>query len=126
MEVSGISAEGLDTSRALIRTKHTRENAIAFCRDYALAVTEECIREELARPLNDVVTANCITGEFTNFYGERHRFLGLKIRSSDFDLAKYAIMNLATRKIADGSSSSGYPVNIEIFRVLCPARAPSD
>jgi hypothetical protein len=34
MQVSVISVEGLNTSRAIIRTKHTREDATAFCRDY--------------------------------------------------------------------------------------------
>jgi type IV secretory pathway TrbF-like protein len=48
MEVSVISVEGLNTSRAVIRTKHTRENAVAFCRDYVGKVTEQCIRQELS------------------------------------------------------------------------------
>jgi hypothetical protein len=30
MEVTVVSMEGLDTAHAVIRTKHTRENAIAF------------------------------------------------------------------------------------------------
>jgi hypothetical protein len=65
MEVSVISVEGLNTSRAVIRTKHTRENAVAFCRDYVGKVTEQCIRQELSVPLNDSITANCVTGEFS-------------------------------------------------------------
>lgn len=126
MEVSVVSVEGLNTSHAVIRTKHTRENAIALCRDYVQKVTEECIREELAVPLNDVITANCNTGEFTDFHGSRYRFLGPNRKSGDFVMSKYAIMDLATHEIADGSSASGYPTNMEIFRALCPARAPFD
>src|ERR1700730_2587705 len=46
MEVSPISVAVRNTARAIIRTKHSRENAIAFCREYVGKVTEECIREE--------------------------------------------------------------------------------
>lgn len=126
MEVSVISMSGLNTARAIIRTKHTRENAIAFCRDYVQKVTEECIRGELEKPLNDMIKANCLTGEFTNFYGHRYRFLGPASKASDSIMVKYAIMDLDTREIADGSSASGYRTHMEIFKLLCPKRAPYD
>ena len=96
MEVSVVSVEGLNTSHAIIRTKHTRENAIAFCRDYVGRITEECIRKELAVPLNDVITGDCTTGEFSDFYGSRYRFLGPNRKSADFAMAKYAILDLTT------------------------------
>jgi|SRR6266446_10065401 hypothetical protein len=126
MQVSVISVEGLNTSRAIIRTKHTREDATAFCRDYVGEVTEDCIRKELAIPLNDVIAANCNTGEFTDFRGNRYKFLGPNRTRGDFVIAKYAIMDLGTREIANGSMASGYPVNMDIYRALCPARAPID
>jgi hypothetical protein len=125
MEVTVISVEGLGTDRAVIRTKHTRENAVAFCRDYVQKVTEECVREELAKPLNDVITANCLTGEFTDFYANRYRFVGPNRKTRDM-MAKYALMDLSTRQIADGSMASGYPTNMAIFKALCPAQAPYD
>src|SRR5882757_586977 len=124
MEVSVVSVEALDTAHAIIRTKHTRENAIAFCREYIQKVTEECIRETLAIPLNDMVTANCISGDFTDFRGNRYRFLGPTRNSGG--PAKFAVANLATREIADGSSASGYPTNLAIFGTLCPGRGPFD
>jgi hypothetical protein len=126
MEVSVVSMEGLDTARAVIRTKHTRENAIAFCRHYVQKVTEECIRETLAIPLNDMITANCVSGEFTDFRGNRYRFLGPARSSGSLAMAKYAIMDLATRETADGSSASGYPTNLALFGALCPSRGPFD
>jgi hypothetical protein len=76
--------------------------------------------------LNDIITANCNTGEFTDFYGSRHKFLGPNHAPGDFVMAKYAIMDLATREVANGSMASGYPVNMGIYRALCPARAPLD
>ena len=126
MEVSVISVEGLNTSHAVIHTKHTRENAITFCRDYVGEVTEDCIRKELAIPLNDIITANCNTGEFADFHGNRYKFLGPNRARGDLVMAKYAIMDLGTREIANGSMASGYPVNMDIYRALCPARAPID
>jgi hypothetical protein len=126
MEVSVISVSGLNTSHAVIRTKHTRENAIVFCRDFVQKVTEECIREELAKPLNDVITANCITAEFTDFHGNRYLLLGPNRKTGDLSSAKYALMNIDTREIADGTMASGYPMNMAIFKALCPARAPFD
>jgi hypothetical protein len=33
-------------------------------------------------------------------------------------------MDLATGEILDGSSASGYPVNISIFQALCPSKVP--
>jgi hypothetical protein len=35
-------------------------------------------------------------------------------------------MNIDTREIADGTMASGYPMNMAIFKALCPARAPFD
>lgn len=124
MEVDVVSMSGIDTAHATIRTKHTRQNAIAFCRDYVGKVTADCIRQELAVPLNDEVTANCLRGEFTDFQGARYRFAG---PSRDKDsMAKYAVISLPSGEVADGSMASGYPVNITIFKALCPSRAPGE
>jgi hypothetical protein len=122
MEVTIRSVSGLDTAHAAIRTEHTRENAIAFCRDYVQNVTEDCIRREFATPLKDVVTANCPNGEFTDFYGNRYRLLGLSRKT---DISKYVIMNVDSHEIADGTMASGYPTNIDIFTALCPSRLAS-
>jgi hypothetical protein len=126
MEVTVINIDGLNTSHAVIRTKHTRENAIAFCRGYVGRVTEKCIRQELAVPLNDMISADCTTGEFSDFLGNHYQFLGPNTTKNEVSMAKYAILDLATHGIADGSMASGYPTNMEIFRHLCPAVAPPD
>lgn len=122
MTVTVVSMSGLDTAQAVIRTKHTREDAIGFCRDYIGKVTPICIIQELAVPLNDRITANCPRGEFTDFQGNRYRFAG-RSRNRD-STARYAILSLPSGEVADGSSASGYPTNIQIFKALCPSRAP--
>ena len=125
MEVDVISVDGLSTDHAVIRTKHTRENAIAFCRDYVQKVTEDCVNRELSLPMNDVVTANCMTGNFTDFFGGKWRFLGPNPQTGDV-IAKYRLVNVRTGEIADGSSASGYPTAMGIFKALCPQQAPYD
>ena len=124
MEVTVLSVSGLDTDHALIRTKHTRANAIAYCRDYVQKVTKNCINEELSVRLNDSIRANCELGTFTDFFGTRYQLRG---PNPDPDgNAKYLLVNLDTKEVADGSSASGYPTNMLILRSLCPRTAPSD
>ena len=124
MEVDVVAMSGIDSPHAIIRTKHTRQNAIAFCRDYIGKVTPDCIRQELAVRLNDQVTANCPRGEFTDFQNSRYRFTGPSRDKNS--MAKYAVISLPSGEVADGSMASGYPVNITIFKALCPSRAPGD
>lgn len=124
MVVDVVSVSGLGTANAVIRTRHTRANATAFCREYVGKVTADCIREELAAPLNDQINANCISGVFTDFGGHRYRFAG---PSKDKDaMAKYRIIDLDTGEAASGDMASGYPTNASLFKALCPAQAPSD
>ena len=125
MQVTVVSMSGLSTSNAIIRTQHTREDAIEFCREYVRDVTEQCIKDELSTRLNDVVVANCSTGVFSNFFGDRLQFRGRTPRKTLLE-AKYILINLGTNEIADGSSASGYAINLEIFRALCPKTAPLD
>jgi len=118
MVVDVVSMSGLDTAQSVIHTRHTRPNAMAFCRDYVGKVTPKCIEDELATRLNDEVTADCGKGEFIDFGGDRYRFLG---PSNDKDsMAEYRIVDLKAGEEADGSMASGYPVNLDIYTALCP------
>ncbi len=124
MEVTVVSMSGLDTTNAVIRTRHTRENAITFCREYVKKVTEGCIREELETRLNDEIMANCDTGLFTDFFGNTYQFKGINPEKDA--MTKYVIVELKTGQIADGSSASGYSLNMGLYQALCPRRAPQD
>ena len=57
-----------------------------------------------------MILANCRTGIFTDFYGNRHQFLGPN-RNRD-SMAKYAIRDLRTGEIANGSSASSYELMV--------------
>ena len=123
MTVSVISVQGLNTSNAVIDTKHARDDAIAFCRDYEQNLTDDCVNRELETPINDYIAANCATGVFIDFFGNRYHFEGQRRRPAS-DLSKYAIRDLSTGQIEDGTSASGYPTNLGIFHALCAMRAP--
>ena len=124
MLMTVVRASGLNTARATILTKHMRSDAVVFCRDYIGKVTQTCIRDQLKNPERKRITANCYSGDFTNFYGQKFRFEGVA-RTKD-STAKYRILDIISGEEADGSSASGYSVNMGIFRALCPNRAPKD
>jgi hypothetical protein len=86
--------------------------------------TDECVNRELAIPMNDYIAANCSTGMFVDFFGNRYRFEGRRKGSSEADFSKYAIRDLSDGEIEDGSSASGYPTNLGIFHALCLLRTP--
>jgi hypothetical protein len=123
MIVTVVSMSGIGSEQAVIHTKHTKEDATAYCREYEGKVTAACVKEELEIRLSDQVTANCKTGQFSDFFGKQYQFLG---KNSDKDIqAEYVIKDIVTGEIADGSSASGYDVNIDIIKALCPLRASS-
>jgi hypothetical protein len=124
MSVTIISVSGVNSNHASLRAKHTRADAIAFCREYVGKVTEKCIKETLAEPLNDHVVANCESGEFIDFFGDRYQFLGPNLNPADQFAPKYRILNLKDNEQADGSSASAYTERLIIFHRLCPRRVP--
>ncbi len=128
MEVSVIGMDGRDTSHAVIRFRHTRDNAVVFCRDFVRKVTEECVQDILAeaKGLKGPLTANCDTGEYSAFGGGHYRFLGRNPQAGYFADNKYLIKDLDSGEFADGSTQSGYLINLDVYRALCPAHAPFD
>jgi hypothetical protein len=125
MTVTIRAMSGLNSSHATIRAEHTRDDAIGFCRDYENEnpVTEKCINEELSVRLSDVIYADCLAGTFTDFFGAKYQFRGKNSHQGSVG-PRYLLMDLSTHEIADGTSASGYEVNMETFRALCPRAAP--
>lgn len=128
-EVNVISMSGLNSSHAVIKTKHTRENAVKFCLEYVQHVSRQCIEEELSLPLKNEIHADCNTGVFVDFFGNAYRFEGRLNRTEGMEkddfIANFAVRDLDTGEIEDGSLASGYPVNMGIFAALCSLKAPS-
>jgi uncharacterized protein len=129
MHVSVVTKSGIDTTAAVIRTFHTRADAVDFCREYVLKVTEDCIQKEMAgvKALRRVIVANCMAGIFTDFHGSRFR-IARRSASNRASLltTEFRIENMTTHEVADGSSASGYWTNLEIFTSLCPRFVKSD
>ena len=124
MTVTVMSVEGLNSAKAVIRTLHTHDDAEEYCKRSGSDNMEDCIAEEIAIPLNDIVAANCQTGVFLDFGGDRFRFEGKLQRKPRDMFGKVRIRNLKTGKIAFGDMASGYSTDMGIFRALCPAAAP--
>ncbi|TIN21808.1 MAG: hypothetical protein E5Y31_19885 [Mesorhizobium sp.] len=120
MEVTIVKTSGIGSSHARIVARHTRQNAITFCRDYVGEVTEACIARELQTPLHLEITANCKTGKFTTFYGANMLFQG---RNRDADATTdYLITDTDDNVVLDGSGASGYDYTLDQFKALCPNR----
>ncbi len=124
-----VSMAGRDTAKAIIRVRHTREDAVHTCQESGIIpvkqVSEDCIRQELAKRVSDVVTADCERGEFTDYYGDRFRVSLNTSQTYPASLFKSNITNLATGKqfdrvMADLKAHQPMPV----YRTLCPAHAP--
>ena len=125
MEVTVTSKSGIGSQNAVIRAAHTRQNAKKFCLEYARDNSEKCVRDELAVPLSNQIIANCKTGVFTTFNGQKLKFAGPNT-PSDAYFAKFRIIELSSGQQLDGSEASGYPYDIEQFIALCPGLATPD
>jgi len=122
MEVTVTSKSGIGSRNAVIRAAHTPANAKKFCLEYARDNSEKCVRDELAVPLSNQVTANCKTGAFTTFSGQKLKFVGHN-NPADANFAKYEIIDVASGQKLDGTEASNYPVDIALFIALCPGLA---
>lgn len=119
MEVTIVKKSGIGTTHASILTRHTRQNAIGYCRDYVGKVTEDCISKEMNTPLHLEITADCKTGRFTTFYGANMLFQG---RNPVGGATDYKITATDENVVLDGSGASGYDYTLEQFKALCPNR----
>jgi hypothetical protein len=122
MLVSVLSRKGLDTSHAVISVEYRRDDAVAFCRDYVLNVTEKCIADELAVKLGSTLTADCKTGRFTTLFGQTYVFLGRSTGTNSMG-NEFVIIDADANTPLDGSMASGYSVALGQFQALCPRRS---
>lgn len=122
MEVTIIDKTGINTENAVIQVRHTRENARQFCDEYLGDHSESCVTRTLREVrISDAIKGNCPAGRFVNLGGEYLQFAGPNF---DHDAVpnrpEYKLYKQGAREFLDGSTASGYAVNLEQFRVLCP------
>ena len=122
-----VSQEGLNSAHAIIRTRPSRNGAITYCRQYGQDYSLKCIDDFLAAQGPNTITANCPSGQFVDFLGQKFQFLG---KNSDYEPGtlspKYLIMKIESSEMLIGDMASGYNVEGDIFKALCPAVAPPD
>ena len=102
-----ISKDGLNSSRAIIKTVPSRKGSITFCREYSKDYTLKCIEDGLRNDRPAVITADCPAGRFVDFSGGRFQFLGKNKNANGDIMADYLIKDLKSGEILDGSSASG-------------------
>ncbi|MBI2738787.1 MAG: hypothetical protein HYX38_19840 [Rhodospirillales bacterium] len=123
MHVTTVGKSGIGTANAVILIKHTPEDAKAVCVEYLVDESPDCVRRMLAElKIADRVSGNCTTRTWTDMYDGRYAFMG-EAKKSDDMIADYAIKDLRTGEILDGSPPSGYDVQLTIFQQLCPGVA---
>jgi hypothetical protein len=114
----------IGSTHARIWVKHSRENAISFCRDYVQKVTPKCIADEMKVTIAPSISANCRTGKFVTLSAHGFHFIGPnpKYDPTGVGEPEYLILNAANNQQLDGSSASGYDVALGQFKELCPNR----
>jgi hypothetical protein len=120
MHLTTVAKQGIGSANATIMVKHTPQDAKAYCVEYEQDNSMACVKRTLAGvKVADRVAGNCIRKTSTDMYGESFVFLGRPNRPQEI-MAKYAIRDLRTGNVLDGSSASGYDVELTIFNQLCP------
>ncbi|MBB3427946.1 hypothetical protein FHT85_004955 [Rhizobium sp. BK312] len=122
MTLTTVSKTGIGTANAVIMVKHTPKDAKAYCVGYELDNSMACVKRTMAEiKVGDRVTGNCKKGTWTDMYGQSYAFEGAT-KSAD-SMAEYAIRDLKSGEILNGSSASRYGVALTIFQQLCPGIA---
>lgn len=122
MHLTTVSKSGIGTSNAVIVVKHTPKDAKAFCVEYSQDYSMACVKRTMAEvKVGDRVTADCKKRTWTDVHGQSYKFEG-KSKSTEI-MAEYAVRELATGQILDGSMASGFPIALSIFQQLCPGIA---
>jgi hypothetical protein len=123
MEVTVVKKSNIGSTHAKIVTRHTRENATAFCREYVQRVTPKCIADELKVELDLEIAANCKTGKFTTLNGQGYQFKGPNEYYDPTEMnTEYVLVEVGTSEPLNGSSASGYDVALDQFKAMCPNR----
>lgn len=125
-EVTITSRDALGSKKASFGIDYTRRNAGKFCREYILDNSESCILEELNHKFKSSVEANCVTGLFTSFYGEKFAFKGRREVAVLDNEGRGAFYNIeytdndGSKKNLDGSVPSRYHIQLNLISKLCP------
>lgn len=120
MTLTIVSREGLGTSNAVIRVEHTPKDAKSFCALYLQDNSMACVKRTMLEvKVGDRITADCKQQRWTDVYGQSYQLLG-KNKKTDPTEPDYKVKDLQSNTILDGSSASGYDLEISLLTALCP------
>ncbi|MBB4183665.1 hypothetical protein GGE07_000278 [Sinorhizobium terangae] len=117
-----VSKEGIGTANAVIRLKHTAQDAKSFCVEYMLDHSMRCVRQVLAeKKLADRVTGDCVKRTRTDMYGDNYSFHGSAKQQPE--LIKQGYFSESDYLIHRNGEERFFPFDTEIFQALCPGIA---
>lgn len=127
------NATGLDTARAVIRSKASRRAAADYCLSQS-GNAQTCIEDTYrsrAKAKDRTITADCPSKEWVGRDGSRYRFLGPfdridRSRFADGGKAKWAILDVKNNTLIGNCGACGYDMIHDWYEKLCPATAPSE
>lgn len=123
-----VSRQGLDTQNAHITAKPSKDGSVKFCREYSRDYSQKCVDAQLRDSPAGVFAGNCQDKTFSNFSGYKFKFLGkasaIAGKKPEDMSADYAIRDLSSGEILDGSTASSYDIELGIYQALCPSSAP--
>jgi hypothetical protein len=123
MNVTITSKEGIGSIRSVITATQTELDARAYCSEYVQDMSPGCVKQQLKdTSLAKTITANCVSGEFTNFFGEKYRFVSVTHTGGIFGTPQ----NVTTGQLLDESAASGLSHNMQQFDALCPGVRAAD
>lgn len=130
MTVTILSKEGIGTANAVMRIKHTENDAKAVCVKYELDYSARCVRRAMATTkVKDRVTGNCVERTWTDTYGDRYSFHG-SARQAPEMLEKmflseddYLIRRAGDEDFLADAGVTFYAEVLDIFQSLCPGIA---
>nr|WP_255647514.1 hypothetical protein [Ensifer sp. IC4062] len=117
-----VSKEGIGTANAVIRLKHTAQDAKSFCVGYLLDHSMRCVRQVLAeKKFADRVTGDCVKRTWTDMYGDNYSFHGSAKQQPE--LIKQGYFSESDYLIRRNGEERFFPFDTEVFQALCPGIA---
>ena len=89
-------------------------------RGYASDYSLKCIND-VSKPVQSTIMANCPDRRFKSFGTEEYVFLGKNKDTNSEIFSDYIIKKIKTNEILDGSTATGYEIQLGVFEALCPS-----
>ncbi|TCN36146.1 hypothetical protein EV184_101132 [Sinorhizobium americanum] len=130
MTMTIVAKEGIGSASAVIRLKHTPQDAKVFCVEYLRDNSLRCITDVIeTTKLADRVTGNCVERTWTDMHGSSYSFHGSARQSPEMikqgllSETDYLIRRDGDEAFLPNLSLASYAERLETFQSLCPGIA---